>query len=543
MSQTTWWAAAAGAICVAVGVVAAALFLPHQSLWNDEATQLCGLTLAPVEVTRWLAGWSPHDFGVPDDRMPPLSYWAGWVWARVFGLSEVALRWFGVVNAAAATAVVFAAGRRAWGLGAGVAAALLLATSPNVATIAVEVRAYPLFLLASAVAFYGLLRYLEEPAEGAGGGRSGWLALMSACGVAAMYLHFFGLVLAGGLFFALGLRALRRREPPRPIVLAALPVAIAAPGLIPFVIASTHISTEKALSAAEKLRGGVKLVYRLASHPAIATSAAALGVVLLGALLSLAAALTLKRRGAPKSWPIAVAIVAGLVVAIAVRFATTSLDATNPSYNVWMLPGVALLLCSGLASRGPATRKVSALGLTLMVAGNLYGAAQLAVNGDAFAHTPARHLIAMVRQLGVDRVTVLHDDGPMAAMPYYPLRYEFQGALGQFFAAPGGRHGVRLWNLDRQEIDRAPAGDHVIVVHTVNQSAEEIADQLRHGVRPLDDRLGRALEASGRWVETEHRIMLSFYKCDVRLFHKAPVPAPPPTRPQPRVPATAGAPG
>ena len=56
-------------------VVSAGLFLPHQSLWNDEATQLCGVGLDPVEVTRWLAGWSHHNFGIPSDRMPPVSYW------------------------------------------------------------------------------------------------------------------------------------------------------------------------------------------------------------------------------------------------------------------------------------------------------------------------------------------------------------------------------------------------------------------------------------------------------------------------------------
>lgn len=78
--------------CVAVAVASAAAFLPHQTLWTDEAAQLNGLTLGPVEVVRWLTDRVQYDFGTPDDRMPPLSYWLGWAWSRAFGLSEMPMR-------------------------------------------------------------------------------------------------------------------------------------------------------------------------------------------------------------------------------------------------------------------------------------------------------------------------------------------------------------------------------------------------------------------------------------------------------------------
>ena len=60
---------------VAVAVLAAGLFLPHQALWIDETTQMAGLTLSPRHLVQWLANPASHDFGVPGDRMPPLSYW------------------------------------------------------------------------------------------------------------------------------------------------------------------------------------------------------------------------------------------------------------------------------------------------------------------------------------------------------------------------------------------------------------------------------------------------------------------------------------
>src|SRR4051794_10429387 len=90
LGYRAWLGPALGA---AVTLVAAALFLPHQTLWIDETTQLSGLTLSPVEVVRWLMHPATHDFGVPGDRMPFLSYWLGWAWSRLFGLGETSLRW------------------------------------------------------------------------------------------------------------------------------------------------------------------------------------------------------------------------------------------------------------------------------------------------------------------------------------------------------------------------------------------------------------------------------------------------------------------
>ena len=134
--------------CVLLAIMVPAFFMPHQSLWVDETTQLSGLTLGPSEVTAWLAGTDPHRFGVPPDRSPPMSYWIGWGWSRVFGLTEASMRWLGVVLVAFATMLVFDAGRRAWGCAAALTAGLLFALSPNVVVNAVEIRSYPLFLLA-----------------------------------------------------------------------------------------------------------------------------------------------------------------------------------------------------------------------------------------------------------------------------------------------------------------------------------------------------------------------------------------------------------
>jgi hypothetical protein len=48
-----WTVAIASALVLAV---LASSFLPQQSLWVDETTQLRGMTLDPVELVRWLCG-------------------------------------------------------------------------------------------------------------------------------------------------------------------------------------------------------------------------------------------------------------------------------------------------------------------------------------------------------------------------------------------------------------------------------------------------------------------------------------------------------
>ncbi len=106
-------------LCVTCAMVASSLFLPLQSLWIDETTQLYGLSLDPIKVTERLAGRADSVEGVQDDRMPPGSYWAGWLWSRVFGLSESAMRWFGVVCEAGAVALTFFAALHGFGLGGG----------------------------------------------------------------------------------------------------------------------------------------------------------------------------------------------------------------------------------------------------------------------------------------------------------------------------------------------------------------------------------------------------------------------------------------
>jgi hypothetical protein len=517
--SSPWLSALVGALCVMLGVTASALFLPHQSLWNDEAVQMFGLSLRPSEQVRWLMGLASYEDAIMGDRMPPLSYWAGWAWSQAFGLNETSMRWMGVAEVALATLLVFLAAREAWGLGPGLAAGLLFGLSPNVIVQAVEIRAYPLFLLASAAAFFCTTRLLADPMTD----RPKWLAGLVACGVVAMYTHFFGLVLVGGAILAALVLVPARGGRVRSILLAAAVVGLVSLGLVPFILASIGVSGGGTGAVAE-IRGPVRLVYRLIAHPATSISRVAVGLALLGAVVAGLAALTPKRRSPTASTGLLIALASGGAAVIVVHLAQSMFVAAEHSYNVWMLPALLLWLTSGLAASSRAGRGAARAGIALLLAADVYGAGQLAVNGDFFAHTPYHPIETLIRRLGHDRVALIHDAGdPTVCWEIYsPVRYEFEGAVRQFVVKSDPQGPLRVADYPDRKGETDPLAipaDYLIVVRAARQGAAELAEQVRNGVRPLGDGpVTKALKSDGRWLAVTEATYSTFVQSDVYVF-------------------------
>lgn len=518
-----------GVVCVAVGVAADAAFLPHQSLWNDEAVQMAGLSLEPVEAMRWLADRVNYDFGLMDDRMPPLSYWAGWAWSKAFGLGERPMRWFGVVCVAIATGIVFVAADRAWGLASGVAAALLLATSPNVVVQAVEIRAYPMLILTSAGVFACLIGYAAGPIES----RRRWLVGIVGCGIVAMYTHFFGLTALGGALVAALVLAKARGERIGSVIAAGGIAAVAALGLGPFILASKSMSHPAAGLSEGKATDLIRLVYRLFSHPATSVSTVAVGLAAVGFVVAIGCGLASKQRSGWAAAALAMAMASGLAVVVLAHLAQSSFAAASPHYNAWILPPLALLMASGLAASARAVRGVALAAIVMMLAANTYADGQLAVRGEAFAHTPHRHIAALITRYPPDEVAVIHDgDVAVAWHIYAPVRYEFGGGLRQFSYVPDepGSAGVHVAlyppRQDKVLVDPTRLPFHqLIVVRSEQRGAKDIASQIRAGIVPIGDGpVTRALLASGRWERVEQATYLAFIGADVDVFRRAPAP-------------------
>ncbi|MDB5349027.1 MAG: hypothetical protein JWN86_274 [Planctomycetota bacterium] len=505
--------------CVTSSVVAAACFLPHQSLWNDEATQMSGLRLSPIGVVLWLTNRIDHDFGVPDDRMPPISYWAGWAWSKAFGLEEVPLRWLGVACVAAATALVFDSARRGWGLASAWAAGLLFALSPNVAVQAVEIRAYPLLILASACIFACLVRFLiaEEP------GRTRWLIGLTASGILATYTHFFGLVASGAAFLAALVMTRARRGRIGPVLVAGTVSGLAAMALIPFVFASVGISRSMGAGFREKVAGLGRLAGRLLAHPSMMLHRYVIAATIAGGVLALVGAIA--RRRTPVTGGLIVALASGATVVAGVHLAQSSFDAASPSYNAWMLPAVALLMASGLASASRTVRIGTALGVAMMIAADIDGIVQLAVHGDAFAHTPHRRIASIVRELGPDRVAIVHEHNSRERWQVYaPIRYEFGKTVPQYLYQGEGADGPRLSSYPDPAKGDEPESrlpEYVIVIQSDSIHAPELVRRLQGPpTAKADGPLAKEFSASERWERVREATFLAFIETHLDVFRR-----------------------
>ncbi len=488
-------------------LVLAGLFLPYQSIWIDETTQLSGLTLPPAEAAAWLAGRDPHRFGVPPDRMPPLGYWLGWMWSKVFGLTETSMRWFGAVAVAMAVFVTSAVALRAFGRVAALVTGLLLALSANVIIFGVEIRAYPLLILFAACAFASLVRFSLAPPEREGR----WLIALAASCLAAVYTHFFGAVLTGAVLCGALFVALLRRRGVGRTLLAGAATAVCSLGIIPFVLFALERTKDAAAAGApEPIREQLaRFLYRLCAHASMALSlpVVALAAASFGALAI--AALAPRVRGGRAAAGLVTALLAGGAAVLLGAFIMRSVPILAPSYNLWMAPGIALLLGSALAARGRLAPRVATIAAGILLAANLYGAVQLIRHGSAFSHGPGDRLIQLVGQHGPDRTLVVHEAGSSWAHAWFPLLYRFGEALDQRVADGDGAIGTI-----------GPSISAILVVRARDQGWRELVNQVRSG--PSASGAGTATKAlvGAGWRNAAEEVYMSYVRADIVVLER-----------------------
>jgi hypothetical protein len=497
------------AVVVGVFLGCAASFLPQQCLWTDETTQMTGIGLGPAGVVRWLAGGAPYDTGQVRDRMPPLSYWLGWAWSRIFGLNEASLRWFGVACVAMAAALVYEAARRAFGTASAWAAGLFFALSPAVIVLSVEIRAYPLFILWSAFAFYGLVRLQVMPGE-----RWPIYAALAMVLPAAVATHFYGAVLAGSILAALAVLACVGSGRLRPVVMLGALSAVTLALLRPIIVASFALArngVSEGVGLGRRLEGVKSMVVQLAKHPAISVHPTVSIVAVTAAVLLLALAIGVARSSRQPGIAVALTLVIGLLVVTAAQLVTTHFQAAASHYNVWMRPGFCILLSAGIASSARAVRRTAGLAFGVLLTAQASGAYQLAVHGDAFAHGAHRAIMEMIRARNLrDFALVLDDPTYRAMLIYHPIRYELGPGLEHFQrldiagvsslvrAFPSGRGLHQITALNHRHL--------VVVSMKVIVPAKRPAPASDDGSSG-DGPLARALRSSGDWRIVSERLV------------------------------------
>jgi 4-amino-4-deoxy-L-arabinose transferase-like glycosyltransferase len=150
-------------------------WIGDQSFWLDEAFTAGGVDRGFGGLLSWVAD---------HEATPPLYYALAWLWARLFGDGEVALRSLSAVLGTAAVPVAFLAARELFDRRTGLVAAALVAVNPFFVWYSQEARSYSLLVLMAALSLLAWARALNVPSAGR-------LAIWAAVGALALLTHWF----------------------------------------------------------------------------------------------------------------------------------------------------------------------------------------------------------------------------------------------------------------------------------------------------------------------------------------------------------------
>ncbi len=208
------------AALTALAVVLRFTLLGHQGFWFDEANTAADVHYSPGQ----MLGLLPQN-----ETTPPLFYCLAWLWARVFGFGEFALRSLPALAGVATVPVMYAATAKLVGRRAGVVAAALTACNPFLVWYSQEFRPYMPMVLLSAASLLAFAYARERPS---GRALAAW-AIISALGIAD---HYYALLVA--VPEAIWLLAIHRRN--RGVWAAVVFVGACGLALLPLAISQNH---------------------------------------------------------------------------------------------------------------------------------------------------------------------------------------------------------------------------------------------------------------------------------------------------------------
>jgi mannosyltransferase len=172
-------AAAALAALTALAAVLRFTRIGHQGFWFDEANTALLVHFSPGK----MLGLIPQT-----ESTPPLYYCLVWVWARVFGYGETALRSLSALAGVTLIPVAYGAGAKLVTRRAGVIVAALAACNPLLIWYSQEARSYSLAVLLSALSLMAFAYARENPSPRL-------LAVWTVCAGLALSTHYYALLI------------------------------------------------------------------------------------------------------------------------------------------------------------------------------------------------------------------------------------------------------------------------------------------------------------------------------------------------------------
>jgi hypothetical protein len=410
----------AATVAVVAAVAAGVLLRTYarSELWLDEALTV-HLSQVPLgQLTDVLRR----------DGAPPLYYALLHGWMAVFGDGNQAVRLFSAVCGVATLPLIHRAGRRLGGPTVGVAALILLATSPFAIRYGTETRMYALVALLVTAGWLALANALDGPSP-----RPVHLAGVGATAGLLLLTHYWSFYLLGvttlGLLLAAWRRPARRRAALACVVAIGLgSVVLFGPWVPTFLYQAAHTGTpwglapspvEVAFTTLVDLGGGpFPEGQALAGILAALALLAVLGRAVDGRRIEL----DLRTRpGARREL-----VVAGATLFVAVTAGVLTASAFASRYTSVTFPLVILVAAYGI--RTFADRRLAAAILAVMAVLGLVGGVRSLVfrrtSADAVAHLIATHggrpgdvVVYCPDQLGPDVTRVLPDGYEQLTFP------------------------------------------------------------------------------------------------------------------------------
>ena len=504
-------------------------FAKTQDIWIDETTQLSGITLKFGEMLLWLSGYDVDRFGVPGDRMPPISYILDWVWLRLFGASELGFRLFHATFLIAGIILLVTTARRYLDLTASFITLAILCLSPKLMQTAVEIRAYPIFFAescAQTAIFISILndRHVIDRKL---------LALLVVADIITIYTHFFGLVSSFAFFVALGFAYIRRPVALLEIIFAGVITLAASVGILPFAFSAVAQSSFATSSdPASNSHNYVEYLFKLLGDSAnmISTPAAVLFFTGALVLLSAGAIAAMRRMLMGKSisvdW-LLIVVVAGVSATLVASRLVKNFDTLKIAYSIWSFAPLTLLVASGAiaSARTPRLNSICRIAVAATVAGAIVSTYTFLAYASEFVHGPGKFVGARYDQSEFPKA-VIYESGAAWIWSYFPLVFSHKGDITQYRPTESGADLVRIvggptLTAPQQTLAAVAPYNRLILVNIRLRTYGDIR-RCHANACPLfhPGEVEATLVGSGRWKEVAVDRKFGLYDAQVKILSR-----------------------
>lgn len=388
------------------------------SLWIDEVFSFNGLSMNPLDVLGWL----------PQDRNPPLYYWLGWLWAKIFGLNELSMRSFGIILTSISAAIVFISTRKISGELAAWISAFSFAICANTLIDGVAIRTYPLYTLLSSLVWYSFISLAINPEKRS---NSQWITFGVFVSL-VVCTHPFGLLFAFVVLFVLGVYDKINHISLKPYFVIILVVSIISAIMLP-IYQSSGVSVT---SNSPSLYDVLKYLYRFLANGVSFANIIHVYLIFSGAII-LGFGIFFNHFNQTIRIILFASILLGLAITISAYLLIDGFNVIEPKYSIWARPAIFILLGSSVSISKCKYRKIFCVAAILFILGQLGGTVDYINHADIFSNGPHSRLSKIINDNESSTAVLIlkpekKERSSVVFWLYLPLAYQYKGNVSLF---------------------------------------------------------------------------------------------------------------